>query len=74
MERERLHAIEEEQQRKKQQELMAREKRQKQLVENIEQQMDGWFQAQRLRNMLMKLKDTQSQRRTRRQRNLWRDM
>lgn len=48
MERERLHAIEEEQ-RKKQQELMAREKRQKQLVENIEQQMDGWFQAQKLR-------------------------
>lgn len=48
MERERLQAIEEEKQ-KKLQAHVALEKRKKELVNNIEQQMDGWFLAQRLR-------------------------
>ncbi|WP_196605409.1 hypothetical protein [Pectinatus haikarae] len=47
-ERERQRAIEEERQ-KELQTIQAMEKRQKQLVENIEQQMAGWFKAQKLR-------------------------
>lgn len=47
-ERERQRQIEEEKQ-KKLQAILAMEKRQKQLIENIEQQMDGWFKAQKLR-------------------------
>lgn len=47
-ERERQRAIEEERQ-KKLQAILAMEKRQKQLVENIEPQMAGWFKAQKLR-------------------------
>lgn len=47
-EREHQHEIEQEKQRKLQAQI-ALEKRQKQLVANIEQQMDDWFKAQRLR-------------------------
>lgn len=47
-ERERQHTIEEEKQ-KKLQAILAMEKRQKQLVENIDQQMAGWFKTQKLR-------------------------
>lgn len=46
-ERERQRIIEEEKQ-KKLQAILAMEKRQKQLIENIEQQMAGWFKAQKL--------------------------
>lgn len=47
-ERERQRTIEEEKQ-KKLQAILAMEKRQKQLVENIEPQMAGWFKAKKLR-------------------------
>lgn len=47
-ERERQRTLEEEKQ-KKLQVILAMEKCQKQLVENIEQQMTGWFKAQKLR-------------------------
>jgi len=47
-ERERQRINEEERQ-KKLQAILEMEKRQKQLVENIEQQMTGWFKAQKLR-------------------------
>lgn len=47
-ERECQRVIEEEKQ-KKLQAILAMEKRQKQFVENIEQQMDSWFKAQKLR-------------------------
>lgn len=47
-ERERLREIEQEKQNKLQA-LIAQEKRQKQLVANIEPQMDAWFKAQSLR-------------------------
>ncbi len=47
-ERERQRTLEEEKQ-KKLQAILDMEKRQKQLVENIEQQMTGWFKAQKLR-------------------------
>ncbi|QDR81316.1 hypothetical protein [Sporomusa termitida] len=47
-ERERQRTIEEERQ-KKLQAILAMEKRQKQLVENVEPQMTGWFKAQKLR-------------------------
>ena len=39
----------EEEQKKRQQELIEREKCQKQLIDNIEQQMDDWYKAQKLR-------------------------
>lgn len=47
-ERKRRREIEEEKEKKLQAQI-ALEKRQKQLVENIEAQMDGWFKAQKLR-------------------------